>query len=191
MALSLDAPLTVLPGVGPQRARVLKQKGLTSVEDLLYYLPFRYEDRTRFIAIGDVQPGQVVCVQGEVKVRQLVRLRGRRGLFHLVVDDGTGLLYAKWFYGDYLERVFHRGQRVVLYGKVEEDRYRPGQLQMINPQHEVLSPLPQAGSARGGRADSTESGRLVPIYEAAGPVSPRVFRRLVYDALQRLPAALP
>jgi len=172
MALALDSPVSALSGVGPARARELAAKGVASVEDLLYYLPFRYENRTRFVSIGDLQPGEVACVRGEVKVAQLVRLRGRPGgLFHLVIADSTGLLYAKWFHSPYLQRVFRHGQSVVLYGKVEADAHRPGQLQMIQPQHEVLS---------GTREDSTEAGRIVPIYEAAGGVSSRVLRRLVY-----------
>ena len=184
MPLALESPVSALSGVGPSRARHLAQKGIDSLEDLLYYLPFRYEDRTRFARIGEVEPGQVACIRAEVMTAGLVRLRGgrRRGIFHLAVSDPTGLLYAKWFYGDYLERVFRPGQQVVLYGKVEVDPYRPGQLQMVQPQHEILS---------GDSVDSTESGRLVPIYEAAGPVSSRVLRRLIHDALGRLPAALP
>jgi len=186
MALSLESPVTVLTGVGPSRAGHLAQKGISTIEDLLYYLPFRYEDRIHFTPIGEVTPGQVATVQGEVLTAGLVRLRGRgrRGIFNLAAGDATGILYAKWFYGDYLQRVFRPGQRVVLHGKVEEDPYRPGQLQMIQPQHEILS-------AKGETADSTESGRIVPIYEAAGPVTSRVLRKLVFEALRRLPAQLP
>ena len=192
MSLSLDAPVSTLPGVGPHRARHLAQKGIETVDDLLGYLPFRYENRIQFTPIAELRPGQVSCVRARVVTAGRMPLRrGRQRTFHLAVEDASGILYAKWFtgsskrfYGDYLERVFRPGQQVVLYGKVEEDPYRPGQLQMLQPQHEVLS---------GGRepADSTESGRIVPIYEAAGPVSSRVFRRLIYDALRRLPARLP
>jgi ATP-dependent DNA helicase RecG len=184
MTLSLDSPLADLPGVGPRRAHLLAQKALATVEDLLYYLPFRYEDRTRFASIGEVKPGAVACISAEVLTKGYTGFRrGRRGgIFHLAVADATGILYAKWFHSPYLDRVFRPGQRVVLYGKVEEDAYRPGQLQMIQPQHEILS---------GETTDSTESGRLVPIYEAAGPISSRVLRRLVFEALARLPASLP
>jgi ATP-dependent DNA helicase RecG len=186
MALALDSPVSSLPGVGPSRAQHLKQKGIATLEELLYYFPFRYEDRIHFTRLGDLHPGQLACVQVEVLTAGLVRLRGRgrRGIFHLAAGDDTGVLYAKWFYGDYLERVFRPGQRIVLYGKVEEDPYRPGQLQMLQPQHEILS----AGREP---ADSTESGRIVPIYEAAGSVTSRVLRRLVHAALKRLASPLP
>src|SRR3989344_2917753 len=120
----------------------------------------------------------------DAPVTALAGIGPRRGAFHAAVGDQSGILYAKWFYGDYLVRVFRPGQRVVLYGKVEEDPYRPGQLQMLQPQHEILS---------GGRepADSTESGRIVPIYEAAGALTSRMFRRLIFEALGRLPASFP
>ncbi len=183
MALALDSSVSVLAGIGPARARQLAAKGIATVEDLLYHLPFRYEDRTRFRSIGDLKPGEVACVQAEVMTAGLVRIGRRRGgIFHLAVEDKTGILYAKWFHSPYLERVFHPGQRVVLYGQVEADSKRPGQLEMIQPQHEVLS---------SGREDSTESGRIVPIYEAAGQVSSRVLRKMVFEALQRLDAQLP
>ena len=185
MSLSLDAPVTTLASIGPRRAPLLKQKGIETLEDLLYYLPFRYENRLRFTPIGELRPGDVTCIQAEVLTAGLVRYRrSRRRAFHVAVGDQSGILYAKWFYGDYLVRLFRPGQRVVLYGKVEEDPYRPGQRQMLQPQHEILS---------GGRepADSTESGRIVPIYEAAGPLTSRMFRRLIFEALGRLPASFP
>ena len=190
MSLSLDAPVTALAGIGPRRGPLLKQKGIETLEDLLYYLPFRYENRIRFTPIGELRPGVVTCVQAEVLTAGLVRYRrSRRRAFHAAVGDQSGILYAKWFYGDYLVRVFRPGQRVVLYGKVEEDPYRPGQLQMLQPQHEILSGGREPDS--GEPVDSTESGRLVPIYEAAGPVTSRMFRRLVFEALGRLPASFP
>ncbi|MDA2912632.1 ATP-dependent DNA helicase RecG [Acidobacteriia bacterium AH_259_A11_L15] len=190
MALSLASPVTALPGVASERARHLRQKGIETLEDLLYYFPFRYENRIRFTPIAELRPGQVACVQVEVLTAGPLRLR-RQQAFNLAASDQTGILYAKWFTGyrkrffiDYLTRTLRRGRRVVLYGKVEHDSYRPGQLQILQPQYEVLS---------GDRepADSTESGRIVPIYEAAGPISSRIFRRLIYAALERLPATLP
>src|SRR3989337_1789606 len=161
MSLSLDAPVTALAGIGPRRAPLL-----------LYHRPFRYENRLRFTPIGELRPGVVTCVQAEVLTAGLVRYRrSRRRAFHAAVGDQSGILYAKWFYGDYLVRLFRPGQRVVIYGKVEEDPYRPGQLQMLQPQHQILSGGREPDS--GEPVDQTESGRLVPIYEDAGPVTSR------------------
>lgn len=181
MTLSLDSPLGELKGLRRDYIREMEQKGLFTLEDLLYYLPFRYEDRTRFLTIDELTPGVTACVRAEVATGQMVRYRGRggRGSYNLAVDDKTGILYAKWFYGDYLQKVFKPGVEVILYGKVEEDPYRPGQRLMLQPQYDVITPAK-------ARAESTESGRIVPIYEAAGKASAKVFRRYIYQALERL-----
>jgi len=185
MGLQLDSPVRFVPGVGPARAQHLAEKGIHTVEDLLYYFPFRYENRITFTPIRELRPGVTTCVQAEVVTAGLVRFeRSRLRVFHLAASDNTGLLYAKWFHADYLQRVFKPGQRLVLYGKVEEDPYRPGQLQMVQPQHEILSSASEPG-------DSTETGRIVPIYEAAGPISSRLFRRMIYHTLRNLDSTLP
>jgi len=185
MGLQLDSPMRFVPGVGPARARYLAEKGIHTVEDLLYYFPFRYENRITFTPIKELRPGVTTCVQAEVATAGLVRFaRSRLRIFHLAASDNTGILYAKWFHADYLQRLFKPGQRLVLYGKVEEDPYRPGQLQMIQPQHEILSSAREPG-------DSTETGRIVPIYEAAGPISSRIFRRMIYHTLRNLDSTLP
>ncbi|MFQ5695378.1 MAG: ATP-dependent DNA helicase RecG, partial [Terriglobia bacterium] len=74
MALSLDSPVSALPGVGPRRVQHLAQKGIETVEDLLYTLPFRYENRLHFTPIGDLRPGTLACVQAEVMTAGPVRL---------------------------------------------------------------------------------------------------------------------
>ena len=182
MTFSLDSPITVLKGIRREHVRDLEQRGVVTLEDLLYCLPFRYEDRTRFLPIAELEPGVTACVRAKVATAGLVRYRDRRGRgsFNLAVDDKTGILYAKWFYGDYLQRILRTGVDVILYGKVGEDPHRPGQLQMLQPQFEVVSPA---------RKDSTESGRIVPIYEAVGKVSTKMLRRFVYQALGLLDPA--
>src|ERR1700674_2741892 len=111
-----------LKGVGPHRAELLAKRGLRTFEDLLGYLPFRYEDRIHFAKIRDIVSGQVYTVQAEVSGGSLVRYtRARGGMYHLSVRDGTGLLACKFFHGSYLEQKFRAGQRIVLHGKAEMD----------------------------------------------------------------------
>jgi ATP-dependent DNA helicase RecG len=175
--------VTYLKGVGPQRAAVLAKRGIRTLEDLLGYLPFRYEDRIRFTNLRDVVPGQIYTVQAVVSSGSLVRYsRARGGVYHLLVRDETGSLSCKFFHGGYLEGRLKPGQRLVLHGKTELDPYRPGRIEMINPEFELLS---------SGETDSTEVGRIVPIYEAIGSVSARVMRRIIYAALENLGGALP
>jgi ATP-dependent DNA helicase RecG len=183
MTLSLGTEVTYLKGVGPQRAEALARRSILTVEDLLYNLPFRYEDRVRFTPISSVKPGEIYTIQAEVADGNLLRFRGRRdAMYHLLVRDATGALHVKFFHGAYLEGRFHPGQRIVLHGKVEIDRLRPARIEMVNPQFEMLG-------ASGG--DSTEVGRIVPIYEAIGPVTPRLLRRIIHTALEGLGAAIP
>ncbi len=173
-----------LKGVGPRRAELLAKRGIRTFEDLLGYLPFRYEDRIHFAKIREIMPGQTYTVQARVSSGSLVRYtRVRDGVFHLLVlDDSGGALSCKFFHGGYLEKTFKPGQRLVLHGKAELDPYRPGRIEMINPEYEMLG---------AEDADSTEVGRIVPIYEAIGGVNSRLMRRIIYSALENLGGKLP
>ena len=184
---ALSTEVMYLKGVGPARAAKLAERGIVTVEDLLQYLPFRYEDRIRFTPIRELTPGAAYTVQAEVVSGGAIRhgrafFSKRDGIFHLAVQDGTGLLHCKFFHGGYLEGRLKRGQRIVLHGKVEMDPLRPVRMEMVNPAFEILS----APGAEGDALDSTEVGRIVPVYEAIGGITSRMFRRLIYSALQAL-----
>jgi ATP-dependent DNA helicase RecG len=169
--------LMYLKGVGPHRAELLAKRGLRTFDDLLGYLPFRYEDRIRFAKIRDIVAGQIYTLQAQVSSGSLVRYtRARGGMYHLLVRDDTGSLACKFFHGDYLESKLKPGQRMVLHGKAEFDPNRPGRVEMINPEYELLG---------AEEADSTEVGRIVPIYEAIGGISSRVMRKIIYQALEK------
>jgi ATP-dependent DNA helicase RecG len=188
MTILLNTAVKYLKGVGPERAALLEERGIFTVGDLLSYLPFRYEDRTRFTPIAEMIPGQFHTVEAEVGSGggKTVRFaRGRAPIFHVTVKDDSGSLHVRWFHGAYLEGRLKEGQRLVLYGKVEADPYRGGRWEMVNPQIELLT-----GGNREA-ADSTEVGRIVPIYEAIGRISSRLLRRIIYGALSNLPTHLP
>jgi len=187
MSLLLSDEVQYLKGVGPNRAALLAERGIHTVEDLLYRLPFRYEDRIRFTPIRELTPGGVFTVLAEVASGNLVRFRGNRNaVYHLTVRDRSGTLAAKFFHGRYLDGRFHPGQSIVVHGKAEIDRYRPARLEMVNPEFELLGDRPTTGPA-----DSTEVGRIVPIYEAIGNLTPRVLRRVIYGALENLSPDVP
>ena len=183
MELSLTTEVRMVKGVGPQRAELLAKRGIHTLEDLLGYLPFRYEDRIHFSNIRDLQPGGTYTVRARVMsgsaVPSSVRYRKHDAIYHLLVQDSTGSLPCKFFHGGYLEGRLKPGQLLVLHGKVEVDRLRPARIEMVNPQMELL---------RGEEMDSTEVGRIVPIYEAIGTFGSRAIRRAVYGALQQFDA---
>jgi len=183
MGTSLTSEVRMIKGVGPQRAELLAKRGIYTLEDLLAYLPFRYEDRIHFTSIRDIQPNEVYTVRARVLSGQAVRaMRGRDAIYHLLVQDETAQLPVKFFHGGYLEGRLKPGQLLVLHGKVEADKLRPARREMINPQMELLSTEGM---------DSTEVGRIVPIYEAIGTLGSRGIRRAMYAAIQMLDGSLP
>jgi ATP-dependent DNA helicase RecG len=189
MAMNLTTEVRMIKGVGPQRAELLAQRGIHTLEDLLGYLPFRYEDRIHFSKVKDIQPNGVYTIRARVMSGQAIRgMRGGRdAIYHLLVqDESGGLLPVKFFHGGYLEGRLKPGQQLILHGKAEIDKLRPARLEMINPQIEVLS---------SEELDSTEVGRIVPIYEAIGTFGSRQIRRAMYSAVQfidhRMPDVLP
>jgi ATP-dependent DNA helicase RecG len=187
MTTALSDSVKYLRGVGPQRAVALEQRGIHTVADLLGYLPFRYEDRIHFTPIAEVIPEQVQTIIAEVSGGGgTVRfMRGRSPVFHLTVRDRSGTLHARFFHGGYLAGRLKEGQRLVLHGKVDRDPYRPSRLEMVNPQIEVL------GDGDREPVDSTEVGRIVPIYEAMGGISSRMLRRIIYNALLNFHGHMP
>jgi ATP-dependent DNA helicase RecG len=185
MTVTLANPVKYLRGVGPQRAAVLEERGIATVGDLLSYLPFRYEDRIHFTPIAELVPGQVHTVLAEVASGNTVRfVRGRAPVFHVTAHDASGRLHARFFHGTYLQQRLKEGQRLVFHGKAELDAYRPGRMEMVNPQIELV------GSDQ-GTGDSTEVGRIVPIYEAIGAISSRILRRIIYEVLLNFDGEVP
>jgi ATP-dependent DNA helicase RecG len=189
MAMKLSTEVRMIKGVGPQRSELLAQRGIHTLEDLLGYLPFRYEDRIHFSKVKDIQPNRTYTIRARVMSGQAIRSmrRGRDAIYHLLVqDDAGGSLPCKFFHGGYLEGRLKPGQLLILHGKAEVDKLRPARLEMINPQIEVLG---------NEEMDSTEVGRIVPIYEAIGTLSSRQIRRAMYAAVQlvdqRMPDVLP
>ena len=183
MPISLQTEVRMVKGVGPQRAELLAKRGIHTLEDLLNYLPFRYEDRIHFSRIIDVQPGGSYTLRARVMSGQAVRgMYGRDAIYHLLVQDDSGSLPCKFFHGGYLEDRLKPGQQLILHGKVEIDKLRPARREMVNPQIEVLS---------SEEVDSTEMGRIVPIYEAIGTFGSRMIRRSIYTTLQNLEQNIP
>jgi ATP-dependent DNA helicase RecG len=169
-----------LKGVGPARAAMLEAKGLKVVEDLLTYSPFRYEDRSNVKALRDLAPGEMATVLAEVRSTKVSGFRRRNlGLFEATFTDASrGVLAGKWFHGAYLADVLAPGQKVALYGKVEFDSYS-GHLAMMHPEYEILAD-DEDGDA------SLHTGRIVPVYEAAGKVNTRALRTLLHRILESL-----
>src|SRR5256886_2680283 len=111
----LRTPLQFLKGVGPRRAAQLERKGLRTVEDALFFLPLRHEDRTRLVPFRALQPGQVATCSGTIVGLSPPPPGRPRAPFVAMLRDESGYAQASWFNGAYLARVFKRGQRLVLH----------------------------------------------------------------------------
>src|SRR6187401_1765709 len=190
----LQGPLQYLKGVGPRRAADLLRAGLSTVEDLLYRFPTRYEDRGHFQTIASLKPGVVASVSAEILscgIRPTRRPRFK--IFEMLLRDQTGSLRAVWFNQPFLKDVFHPHQRVILFGKLELTSHG---LQMQSPQYEILGDEPVDGAEE--QADPADAavatvhtGRVVPVYEKTGQLTAKMQRTLVHQALQAMPAQLP
>ena len=170
--------------------------GLQTIEDLLLRFPLRYEDRANIVPIKSLRPGLTATVLGDI-LSAGVRSTRRPGfrLFEVIVRDATGPVRAVFPNQAFLADVLQRSRRVVLYGTLE---YRgSGGLQFTSPEYEVLpetSPEvnPEVNPEASNEDDETvHTGRIVPIYEKAGSMTPRMQRGLVHRLIAELPAVLP
>jgi ATP-dependent DNA helicase RecG len=186
--LELSTSVQYVKGIGPRLAEVLAAKGIQTVDDLVHYLPFRYEDRLNPRGIAELRAGEMATVIAEVRTSGLFRT-SRMPIFQMTAGQGRAKLKCIWFNAAYLKDKFRAGQMVALYGKVDLDR--DGQLQLVQPQVEILGDLSEEGGSDAADqklAESLEVGRIVPIYETAGQgrLSSRWFRRVIRFALDNL-----
>jgi ATP-dependent DNA helicase RecG len=170
-----DTPVRYLKGVGPKRAESFAGRGVFNVEDLLYYLPRRYEDRTKFSLIAALEEG----AEQTIKVSVVVsggRRSWRKKAFSIteaIVEDSSSRLSCVWFNQPYLKQYLKPGVELILYGKVE--RYA-GKIQMTNPEFEVVSPEAD---------ESLNIGRIVPVYPSVPGLGQRSLRRMIKQSLDK------
>ena len=168
-----------MKGIGPARAEMLAAKGLVTLADLLYYTPFRYEDRRNVKPISQLAPGEKAAVLAHVSTAKFSGFRRRSvGLFEATLHDGSGAsLKARWFHGERYADTLLPGARVALFGKIELDSNH--QRLIVQPELEILS--------GDDEEETLHSGRIVAVYEAAGKISTRVFRKLLDRILKEAP----
>ena len=163
-----------LKGIGPKRAKSFLARGVQTIEELLYYFPRRYEDRTNFAKISQLKEGQIYTIKVQVLAGGQ-RNSWRRRSFSIteaVVEDGTGKLNCVWFNQPYLKEYLKPGAFLILYGKVE---LYNDKLQLTNPEYEILDDSQDD--------DSLNVGRIVPVYTLPKGFSQRSLRQLIKNAL--------
>ena len=182
----LDSPVKFVRGVGPQVSEMLAAKSIQTAEDLLYHLPFRYEDRQNPRSLDELKPGETASVIAEVRGAALLRTR-RMPLFELTVGQGRHALKCIWFHATYLEGKFHAGQTVALYGKIEPSR-SSSNFKMIQPQFEILPDSSDDAETR-----LLEVGRITPVYESLGGsrLASRWQRKVIFNLLESVRGNVP
>jgi ATP-dependent DNA helicase RecG len=177
---SLDAAIGKLTlqaqfvkGVGPKIGVLLARKGLRTVEDLLYFLPRKYEDRRFVKTITQAEVGRKETVIGDV-VRAEIHPYNKRRVFEVVLRDDSGTLKAKWFKGSftYLRNTFKPGLRVILTGDVRLYQF---ELEMIHPDFEILEE---------GEDSHLHFKRIVPIYSETEGLGQKHLRRILLHAVE-------
>jgi ATP-dependent DNA helicase RecG len=169
--ITLSTPLPEIPGVGPARARALAEAGYRTVEDLLYHLPFRYEDRRDVRPVSEAVPGGSYTLRGRLTAVRRIRTH-RRGfsLVRGILGDGTGSIPVVWFNRPWLASQSLEGEEWLLHGEVRESKSGP---ELLNPSCE----RPE---------QAIHGARIAPVYPAAGGIGPALLRRIFDTILEEV-----
>jgi ATP-dependent DNA helicase RecG len=170
--LNLDSPVTALSGVNRPTAAKLSTLGITTLRDLLYHFPHRYDDFSTLRSIAQLVPGEQQTLIATVWSAAEKRLGRRSRATELIIGDKTGNLRVVFFNQPYLSTKFKTGATVVLSGRVSVFHH---QRQMDSPEWELLPP--------GELERAIHTGRLVPVYPLTAGLSARTLRRIMHQAL--------
>lgn len=177
----ISLPVSVVRGVGPKISRLLEIKEVKTIEDLLYFLPRRYEDRRTIKSIADLDVGGRETVAGEITHTNFKKYGNVRA-FELTMSDGHGVLIAKWFRGNlsYLTKTFKKGERILLTGEVTV--YRSAK-NMLHPDYEILDNHDDENLAL--------FKRIVPVYSETEGLTQKLIRRIMIHAVENYSTYLP
>jgi ATP-dependent DNA helicase RecG len=176
----LRQPVTVVKGVGDRMAESFRRLGVETINDLLYFLPRRYDDYTRLSAISKLQPNMLATVIGTVREAAVKIAPNQRKLFELTLDDGSGLMDVTFFGQVFLARQIKPGDQIVVRGETSIYRNR---LKLTNPEWEHLD------------TDNLRQVGIVPVYPLTEGLKARglrnIMRRAVSYWAERLPDYVP
>lgn len=170
-AIQLQDKVSVLKGVGPKMTERLHKLKLYTLNDLLFHLPSRYQDRTRIYPIAHLRAGQQVLIEGEVQKTDI--LNSRRRMMVCQVSDGTASINLRFFYFSAAQqRGLSQGTTVRCFGEI---RYSTYGAEIVHPEYQILGDKPLA-------LDQT----LTPTYPSTEGLQQRTLRRLCQEALSHL-----
>ncbi len=165
----LSLAVTHLRGAGPKVAERLRNIGIETIQDLLFHLPYRYQDRTRICPIGSLQVGKEALIQADVLAAQVIF--GRRRALLCVISDGTGKLNLRFFhFSRSQQNALRKGAVIRCFGEVRRVR---GTLEIVHPQYRLLA----------SEQSLALETRLTPIYPSTEGLSQRLLFSLSEQAL--------
>ena len=171
---SLDDPIQFIKGVGPKKALLLEKLQLTTIEDFLYFLPFRYEDRRQIKNISTLMPGEFATFMAEVLNASVIYMGRRKRVFEVIFQDETGTTRAKWFRFNetYMLEKFKTGEKIIVSGKPTANK-RSG-LEIVHPDTERVA---------GDATISLEIGKIVPVYHTTEGLHQKSMRSILNNVL--------
>lgn len=165
----MSIPIQKLKNVGPQRAVLLQKMGLWTVEDLLSYYPKRYEDRRLMRKINQVRSGEALTLMGTITRIEELKTGKKILITKTWVEDDTGTIPAVWFNQPFLKRQLHPGQKIVLYGKIDDKYFRP---QLMVEEYDI-----------GEKDNLLPDGRIIPVYGTTEKLPQKILRKIINDAV--------
>lgn len=174
----LQQPVSLLWGVGAERAAQLARLGISTVEDLLLNRPRRYEDRRHFKKISELVRGEPATARGNIIALGLKRFRhGTKSVFEIILDDGTARLHCRWWNLPFMQNYFAQGDEVFVFGRLIETKPRT----MDHPETEVIE---------SGEESFIHIARIVPIYSLTEGLPQRWLRGLTWRTLEKFEAQM-
>ena len=172
---SLADPIQFIKGVGPKKALLLEKLQLTTIEDFLYFLPFRYEDRSQLKKISTLMPGEFATFMAEVLNAGVIYMGRRKRVFEVIFQDETGTTRAKWFRFNetYMLEKFKTGEKIIVSGKATVNK-RSG-LEIVHPDTERVT---------GDPTISLEIGKIVPVYHTTDGLHQKSMRSILNNVLE-------
>ncbi|HLV10480.1 MAG TPA: ATP-dependent DNA helicase RecG [Halanaerobiales bacterium] len=173
MKKELPGSIQFAKGVGPRYAKLLEKLNIKTIEDLLYYFPRDYQDRSKFKPLKYISPGEEITIKG--KVMKVTEERPRKGLsiLKVTISDDTDVLNCNWFNQPYLKKIFKEGKIFIFNGKVNEKSWCFNKKEVNNPVFEEID-----------NNETIHTGRVVPIYALTNGITQKRLRQIVFNTIE-------
>lgn len=177
---NLQTAIQYIKGIGPKSAELLAKRDIKTVEDALFCLPLRYEDRREVVPIKQLKPGSSRVFQGTITAAEGTSTKGGRKLFEAVVQDESGSITLKWFHANpvWMKRIWQVGRRGIFTGEIASYGWKH---EVHHPDVEWLAENADVQSVMA--ADPVNFGRIVPVYPLTEGLHQKAMRRLMHQVL--------